>query len=272
MNNSNPLSIPQLLAPLWQSIKNETWDGRRIVPRTLEFGEKRKQYSENTTELSKAFAEMMHQYGIQISPMKMDHVINGYTGNLYRRVMGAMATTMDITRVRPDQDMSTIPIVGTFFVPVGQSRVPSEFYFRVQELGQKRSSGTATLAEIGEYNYGQRLSKELTPLWEARREAFRDNNMRTAAPIALKHLQKIQQMIKDYQQLDKEQFREQGINLTLRNITDPNAEPKAVEAGIKLLQEEGLLLHDMARLLRKNFSDKTAQTRIDALRKRWRRD
>jgi hypothetical protein len=98
-----------------------------------------------------------------LSPVVLEHLVNGYTGGMYRR----LARTADVATGRAEApEAADIPVVGTLFTR--QSERPSEgldrFYRRMELLDQKAGSKKATGAELAERHEYNAMTRELSEL------------------------------------------------------------------------------------------------------------
>lgn len=80
-----PLLPPALKVPMELYFNEDTNSGRPVVPRNLEGLDMNRQFNDYTSSLSKTLGPK-----IGVSPMKLDHMIKGWTGTWGRTVLGLL--------------------------------------------------------------------------------------------------------------------------------------------------------------------------------------
>jgi len=243
LKGMNPARMPHLLGPPLEVAKNENWMGRSIVPRYAETRLPEDQYTDQTTKLAIEFSRMLSG-GAKIvagdedagfSPAKVEHLINGYTGGLYRQIATTIDSMMDSTRV-DKEDWSTLPLVGTFFLRMGMSNLTDGFYQRMDSLERRRGSDVATLEELGELVAHRRLSREFGDVWSERRKVMNAaSNVGEARPEATRLMDGVLSAIRDLREVSPEEHRKIGIGRTLYDATSPSAPDDAKQAAQRLL-------------------------------------
>ena len=180
IKNLNPGFLPGAVQPIYQLWRNKDWLGRRIETKSMERMEKPERTRQYTSELAKIMSQGMYKMmpeGWVLSPVQIDHLLNGYTGGLYRNVMGVG---------RERQQKSDIPVVGTLFLREGQG--PRREVNWIYETGARldrawntlqkyRKSGDragyegvlARNPELRRYKKLNRMKKEVTELLKLRR-------------------------------------------------------------------------------------------------------
>jgi len=154
-----------LIGPALNVAMNELWTGSDIVPEHVMRGKRSYDwYDERTSEFSKHLAKAFHKvFGDSklASPAHLDAFLNGVTGNMYGRTIGAIGgeSKSEIDPARP----YTWPGVGTFFRNnATASRTMSDFYERRNELTRMKGSGEASVGEIKELKSANEVAETLT--------------------------------------------------------------------------------------------------------------
>jgi hypothetical protein len=251
-----------LVAPLADIIANTDWKGSAIVPRYLERMESQDQATADTTTIGKVLG---HIPGV--APVQMDHLLNTYTGGLYRRLAGMFDIALDSSRVQLSRP-SSIPVAGTLFLKAGTSEVIGEFYERQDMLIKKAGSAKATLEEIGELSESQKLSRTMSGIWRDRRDAFAsDLKHSDATTIADNATEQIQGLIKDHNTPEAGQRRQRGIGVLLYAATSPKAEESDIEDARRLLSgsEKGERLSALRSIVKQRGGRLKARTSTGAL-------
>ena len=160
------------IGPAVDVVANADWKGDPIISPTVQMHRGLPdQYTPYTTSFAKLLGETFPFHN-KISPAQIDHLLNGYTGGLYRNVAAILSPkTWSRTweGIREGEPSATI-LLGTLFKRPTTTRLLNDFYGDLKILPQRKGSGTATLEEIGRLSASQRLSRELKEDWEARRK------------------------------------------------------------------------------------------------------
>lgn len=115
----NPMGLmPTALKVPIESTANYNFNtGKPIVPGSIQAADGYMQYTNATTEPSKAIARLLGPPGANIanfSPIQFEHWVQGWTGPVGMGILRAVNGRM--TDYKPPFQMADIPIVGTFFV------------------------------------------------------------------------------------------------------------------------------------------------------------
>jgi hypothetical protein len=224
------------LAPVADIAFNKDWKDSSIVPETTaRYRVAADQFKPDTTWLAKQIGKRIPG---GFSPAKIDHLIDGYTGGLYRRVMWGIENAVDPSAVGADGDFSTLPLLGTLFLRPGTSRATNDFYDRLDDLRKRKGSRIASLEEVGELAEAERVNRDLQDVWAKRREVVASGNR----AIDVKHesdtlMKEVQSAIDAHQAEDKEAFAKAGAASVIYAATAPAAEDRHREEAIRLLSK-----------------------------------
>lgn len=226
------LGNASLLGPMADVASNEDWKGAPIVPEIVERNRlPMDQFGPRTTGLARLIGAHVPVEG-GYSPAKIEHLLNGYTGGLYRRVASGLSTLMDPSSVDVG-DPATLPIAGTMFMQKGTSRVVGDFYDRVKHLKQRKGSNAATPEEIGELASAETVSRELSKTWKARRGVVTSKaHAKEIRKEAERLLLEAQEKIRAHNKRDKKADSARGLGTVLYKLTSPGAEGGAVPEGV----------------------------------------
>ena len=153
------------VGPALEVAMNENWMGGQIIPDYV-MRDKRSYdwYDARTSEFSKHLAKAFHLiFGDSklASPAHLDYLLNGWSGNMYDRTIGAIGGMAEFDSSRPH----TWPIVGTFFRNnATASRLVGDFYERRKELTRKKGSNEATVSEKRELNLMNITAEKISKL------------------------------------------------------------------------------------------------------------
>ncbi len=164
-----------MLAPVWEVATNRDWLGRSIETEGQKRFEPPDRIRPGTTKIAKTLAKALHRLYPEkdtLSPVQIDHIINGYLGGLgygLSRVTGKK------------EDPADLPVVGTLFLR--KSYKPSkdlEKFYRASDLLQQGAASAKIHdrhfpreADLKEMN---RARRRLADLWKDRAAAIEAGN------------------------------------------------------------------------------------------------
>jgi len=121
------LDIPQIVKPTVEASYNyDNFRQRNIVPQSLQRVEPAAQYDEFTSEIAKAIGGTSG-----LSPMKVDHVIKGYSGTMGVYALNLIDALMEpgvSPEIRPIEQPHTIPVIGGLFQRADGGRMLVDYY------------------------------------------------------------------------------------------------------------------------------------------------
>jgi hypothetical protein len=132
------VNFPQFMLPLLEASTNHnTYTGREIVPVYLSRDSlPALQRRFTTNELAKSIGESLN-----ISPLKVQHVMEGYTGTLGSYVLAMADSYMrDDKGAMPERKLSDYPVLKRFFAKKEGKYNQAEFYDLMQAAQQASSS------------------------------------------------------------------------------------------------------------------------------------
>lgn len=225
-----PSFVPAFLAPLAEVWRNEDWKGSPIVPDMIKKHRLPEDwYTARTTSLAKGIGKMIGQ-----SPAQIEHILNGYSGGLYRRVAELFEGIADPTRMTGGP--SNLPVIGTLFLRPKTSKLTNDFYTKMASIEQAAGSGKASLNEIGELTAMRSLSGELRDLWKQSREVITSgksaaDQRKKTEPI----YDQIHEKLKEFNGLTQSYFELRGAGKLLISSTSPSADPDDIDHAAKML-------------------------------------
>ncbi|MHC4604707.1 MAG: LPD38 domain-containing protein, partial [Planctomycetota bacterium] len=100
---------PSMVGPIIDVLQNEDWAGRPIVPKGVEGKMPSDQYKDYTTEFAKSIGKIFNY-----SPAKIEHLLNSWSGGLYRRVSG----TAELVAGQREKELQPAdwPVIGKIIV------------------------------------------------------------------------------------------------------------------------------------------------------------
>jgi len=256
-----PNDWPAVIGPIIDVLTNEDWAERPIVPQNIKENRKPEdQYTQHTTEFAKMLGAMINE-----SPAQIEHLVNAYSGGLYRRLARTLENIGDPSFFL--EEPANIPVVGTLFARKDTSRVAGDFYKRKKELQQSIGSGDATLAERGEYSAMQSLSSDLSEKWAEIRGLQGENTPENRAK-GKEIRRQISADIKKLREMTEQEREDLALQKAAYAISGPT--PSEKQADLKALlkgQEPKKLYALLAKEYKKPFGNKHYAARIRRLNK-----
>jgi hypothetical protein len=115
-----PLTGPQAVSPVFEVVLNKNWfTGRPVVPEYMSDRPPSEQYKYYTAEFAKGLGEAFN-----VSPLKIEHVLNGYSGTMGSYLLTAVDSAYKMATGKPimlDWRSDEIPVIGTLFQDAGGS-------------------------------------------------------------------------------------------------------------------------------------------------------
>lgn len=168
---SNPLDN-NLIAPLAQAFRNETWYGEDLVPTRLQSLPAEEQYDESTDSLSKWLGEKTG-----LSPYKINYVLDQYSGFVGDTFLPMMTPEAESGNDTFAGNM-VAPWVDKFTTdPVFNNQNVSDFYDMKDELSITANGMNATDDDILASKYMNSINAELGKLYAAKREIQNDTTL-----------------------------------------------------------------------------------------------
>jgi hypothetical protein len=146
--NSMPISMPQGIKPALETAINYSFfTGRPIESARLQQYEPGERYTERTTELAK-----MVGGALNISPVKIEYLIRGYTGSLPLAI-GSLANPVLRSGEAGEQPdtrglvSSETPLIGSFFQPKDAGGLINKAYRDMEEVVQAKETYKKMVSE-----------------------------------------------------------------------------------------------------------------------------
>jgi hypothetical protein len=166
---NNPITN-NVIAPIIQASTNKTWYGGELVPQNLQDLPSAEQYDESTDSLSKAIGGALN-----ISPMKINYLLDQYTGLVGDMILPAMT---------PEVTSGTEGVLGYAIAPlkdkfttdgVMNKQVITDFYSKSDELTTNAKKSNATSEDILKNKYINSVKAEMNELYAEKREIQNSN-------------------------------------------------------------------------------------------------
>lgn len=147
----NPL--PQAIAPIWEDTANkDSFTGFDIVSQGMKFKEPKDQFNAYTAEFIKGLAASLPDSFPEVlrSPVRLQHMLEGYTGSMGQYVISAadsLYRTMNDRPEMPARPEGDIPLVNTF---VKEGERSSKYIGRVYEMQKQVRQANATVKQYRE--------------------------------------------------------------------------------------------------------------------------
>ena len=143
---SAPGIIPSAAGPIAEVWGNKSlFTGRPIETRQMEELPATERYETWTSEFAKSMSKGLKQAGVELSPVKIEQLLFGYTAGAGRAAVKLVdplfaAPKKEGGGVEPAQHMADIPLLRAFAVrfPTSQAVSVQEMYERLSELREKK--------------------------------------------------------------------------------------------------------------------------------------
>ncbi|KKL91114.1 hypothetical protein LCGC14_1897930, partial [marine sediment metagenome] len=149
----SPGFIPQALLPIIENLTNfNFFKGREIVPESRQDLPPELQYTRYTTTVSKEVGKL-----INVSPAKIDNLINAWTGGLGRYATNILDAILEGTGIspkitKPSPELADVPVLKAFVVrnPFGsQNESVNKFYEKLEDY-QKTENALKEFLKTGD--------------------------------------------------------------------------------------------------------------------------
>ena len=161
---NNPISN-NVVAPLVQAVTNKTWYGEDLVPQRLQDSPSAEQYDESTDTFSKAIGQALN-----ISPMKVNYVLDQYTGLVGDMILPALTPEVTNESEKPI-DYLIAPLKDKFTTDgVMNKQVITDFYNKSEELTKTANKPTATHEDVLKNKYLNSVKAEMNDLYKQKRD------------------------------------------------------------------------------------------------------
>jgi hypothetical protein len=166
---NNPLEN-NLIAPITQALGNKTWYGEDLVPTRLQDLPAAEQFDETTDSISKWLGEKAGAIGLDISPYKINYVLDQYSG-----AVGDMLLPM----ITPEAERGNDTIAGNLIAPITdkfttdsvmKNQNVSDFYDKKDELTMNAKASGATEEDALMNKYMNSINSELSELYAEKRK------------------------------------------------------------------------------------------------------
>jgi len=141
--------IPAAMKPGVEAMANHSFfTGRSIVPEYLQGEDPKNQYTPNTTEAAKTMSAIVDALTpFSVSPMKIEHIVRGYTAGIGFATLQMIDATLSGTESEaPDKKNSQRILTGPLFQPVDGNAIISRAYDAVKRIeaaqGRMRNAET----------------------------------------------------------------------------------------------------------------------------------
>ena len=137
---SNPFSLPQAIKPLTEAYLGKSFFGGDIESqREIHGMVPTERYRTSTTEIAKMMGSITGE--ANISPIKLDYLIRGYTGGLGIALISLANPLLNTeTSEAPTKKTSQLPFIGGLFQPIEGRGTLDSAYARMLEIQQAKGT------------------------------------------------------------------------------------------------------------------------------------
>lgn len=185
-----PPVVPSGVVPFVEAGMNKSfYTGRPIVSASQERLAPQEQVRPNTSATARKVSEVLGVGGVDVSPAKIEHVLNGETGGFWGDAVGLTERLAGLAPETATLEPADMPIVGRLFIRDGSSSIIDEFYTELEHLSAKKTTWQKLLkegkeeraekyelkgSEAGRLQAMENTAKVMTKL----REQYRDSKTR----------------------------------------------------------------------------------------------
>lgn len=190
MNNIAPNTVSENLItkPLFDAFgspEGRTWYGDELIPTRLQNVPDSEQYDESTDalsieigKLSKKVADATGMKFLELSPYKINYVLDQYSGGVGDVVLPMMTQKTDVGINSPFWKGVASPFIDKFTTdPVLKNQNVADFYSMKDELYKLSNSRYATDEQILANKYMYAISNEMGELYARKREIQGDSSL-----------------------------------------------------------------------------------------------
>jgi hypothetical protein len=148
LGQSQPLALPQAVKPLTEVVLGASFYGGDIESQREKKELAQDRYRESTTEVAKLLGSVTGMVGV--SPIKIDHLIRGYTGGLgiaLVQLANPLLNTESADVEKPSMKPSKMPFLGGLFQPIEGRGTLDTAYDRMLEIQQVKGSYNKLIEE-----------------------------------------------------------------------------------------------------------------------------
>jgi len=165
---------PAILKPIIDILRNRTFSGAPIESRAMQYEYETERKREDTTKIAVLLSKALDKLGVKISPIKLDYILNQYTGGLYKRV----ATLIKgITKKEGIEEILKETAVAKRFT-LSSPHYPSyqldRYFSDLEELQKKQKSQVITKEEQRKLKKLSSVLPFVRKLLDARRRAIEE--------------------------------------------------------------------------------------------------
>jgi hypothetical protein len=208
---NNPIEN-NILAPIIQVAKNETWYGEDLVPTRLQDLPAAEQFDESTDAISKWLGEKLNY-----SPYKINYLLDQYSGGIGDTILPMLT---------PEAESGDNSLIGNMIAPlkskfttdsVMNNQNVSDFYETKEELTTNAKASTATDEDVLMNKYVNSINAELSELYARKREI---QNSRYSDSLKYSMVRDIQKQIVDLTKESLETYKDVSINGEYATVGD----------------------------------------------------
>ncbi len=163
------LPVPSVAVPLLEAKANiNTFIGKPILTQSEQAMALVEQAKPWTTQTTRRIADILSIGGVEVSPAKIEHVLNGETGGLWGDLIGTAERVAGVASPEAVDEPADLPVVGRLFIRDAQSAAVDEAYTRLAYLRSRQHTADkleeAESARAARYQLSEGELKQLSAL------------------------------------------------------------------------------------------------------------
>ncbi|RKY38606.1 MAG: hypothetical protein DRP75_04180, partial [Candidatus Omnitrophota bacterium] len=138
-----PDPTPSLVKPIIDVKSNKDFLGRPIETEGMQYLYVTERKREYTTKLAASLSKELDRWGMKISPIQIDYLLNAYTGGWVRQLP-----------IRPQRELADIPVIGELLLrtPEFPARQLNSYFSTYETLMQKKRTQIISREELKKLN------------------------------------------------------------------------------------------------------------------------
>jgi hypothetical protein len=180
-----PSMMPSMIGPVWDVARDQDYLGRPIEGLSLKRLPVEERVKEYTTGTAKVAAQGLNAFGVGLSPVQIDYLLNSYTGGVMR----------DYAFMKNGiNEPADMPIVGVLAArtPQKPARQLEKFFADFKKLSQRQAAGNISDRDKGRlvelravYNYGIKQLYDQIDKAQEKHDAKRVNKLYSDVRVQL---------------------------------------------------------------------------------------
>jgi hypothetical protein len=165
---------PAILKPIIDILRNRAFTGAPIESQAMQYEYETERKREDTTKIAILLSKALDKLGIKVSPVKLDYLLNQYTGGLYKRVATLIKGIVKGEGIEKVLKETSIIKRFTLSSPYYPSYQLDRYFTDLEELQKKQKSKIITKEEQRKLKKLSMVLPFVRKLLDARQKAIEE--------------------------------------------------------------------------------------------------